>query len=174
VLDLLISDGGLAGDLLARTAKTARVQEMVQLSLSPVLLLGAIGAVLNVVNGRLNSIMERIERLETKVSTDSMGGATEQLPVLRRRQQYAHIAINLGTAAALIICGVVALMFISAFVRPALGTYVAVSWIVAMALVFCALLLFLLETQLATSSVRGHRRPPPDGPHANARDHHTS
>ena len=42
MLDML----SLAGDLIARTSSTARVQEIVELSLAPVFLLAAIGAVL--------------------------------------------------------------------------------------------------------------------------------
>ena len=44
---------GLASEIVARTSETARVQQMVQLSLAPVFLLAAIGAVLNVMNVRL-------------------------------------------------------------------------------------------------------------------------
>ncbi len=51
-----------------------------------------------------------------------------------------------------------ALTFVSAFVRPPLGTVVALCWIVATTLVFGALLFFLLETRLATKSTADTRR----------------
>lgn len=158
MLDFLSADAPFASEILARTASTARVQSIVQLSLAPVFLLASIGALLNVMNGRLIWIVDRVERLE-KLQEDGRGTREiEELPALWRRRKYAHIAINLSTAAALDICAVVALMFISAFVRPALGSFVAFAWVMAMALVFSSLLLFLMETQLATRSARDRRR----------------
>ena len=52
-MDLLTLGSTLAGDLLARTSSTARVQQMVQLSLAPAFLLVAVGSLLNVMNQRI-------------------------------------------------------------------------------------------------------------------------
>jgi len=158
MIDFLTSSPSLAGELLQRTSSTARVQEMVQLSLTPAFLLAAIGALLNVMNQRLTWIVDRVHSLERLEETDLASRELEGLPVLRRRRTFAHLAINLGTAAGLLICAVVALTFVSAFVRPPLGSVVALCWITAMALVFGALLSFLLETRLATKSTIDTRR----------------
>lgn len=154
----LLSGVGLAGELLQRTASTARVQQMVQLSLAPAFLLAAIGAFLNVMNQRLTWITDRVHLLEKLEESNIRDRDVEELPVLRQRRKFAHLAINLSAAAGLMICVVVALTFISAFVRPPLGTFVALGWIVAMALVFAALLVFLLETRLAIRSIGDTRR----------------
>ena len=144
--------------IIERTASTARVQQMVQLSLAPVFMLAAIGAFLNVMNVRLSWVVDRIHLLEKLDEKGISDREIEELPALRQRRHYAHLAINLSASAALFICSVVALLFVSAFVRPALGTYVATGWIAATALVFCALLCFLLETRVATKSIRATRR----------------
>ncbi len=158
-MDFLSSSSvSFASELLERTASTARVQQMVQLSLTPVFLLAAIGAVLNVMNQRLTWIVDRVHLLERIDESDMHSRELDALPVLRQRRTYAHVAINLSTAAGLLICVVVGLTFVSAFVRPALGTLVAFCWIVSMALVFGALLSFLLETRLATKSTVDTRR----------------
>ena len=149
---------GIATDLITRTASTARVQGIVQLSLAPVFLLAAIGAILNVMNARLIWIVDRVERLERREEEGRQSREVDELPALHRRQHYAQVAINLATAAALSICVVVALLFISAFIRPAIGTVVALLWIAAMALVFGSLFYFLRETQLATSTIRERRK----------------
>lgn len=158
MLMLEIISSGISGDLLARAGSTARVQNIVQLSPAPAFLLGAIGAVLNVMNTRLIWIVDRVDRLEKLAESHRLDRELEELPALKRRRKYAQFAINLSTAAALVICLVIALMFISAFVRPSLGTFVATAWIMAMALVFGALLFFLMETQLATASTRERRK----------------
>lgn len=150
---------GLATDLFSRTSSTVRVQAILQLSLAPVFLLAAIGAVLNVMNSRLIWIVERVHKLELRIdSRETRGREAGELPALLRRQQYAHLAINLSTTAAILICAVVALLFVSAFVRPSLGTAVALLWIASMVAVFSALICFLLETRIATSSMRERQR----------------
>lgn len=156
-MDMLTAGASLAGQLLERTSSTARVQQMVQLSLTPAFLLAAIGAFLNVMNQRLTWIVDRVHSLERLEEAEIRDREIEELPVLRQRRRYAHLAINLSTAAGLLICVVVGLTFVSAFVRPALGTVVALCWITAMTLVFGALLSFLFETQLATKSTRDTR-----------------
>ena len=160
MIDFLSSGAAIASDLVARTASTVRVQGIVQLSLAPAFLLAAIGALLNVMNGRLIWIADRVDRLESEDDPRLTDRYAQELPLLRKRRRYAHSAINLSTAAALMICLVVGLMFISAFIRPALGTFVAAAWLLAMALVFSSLLLFLFETHVAASSLRRQRRFP--------------
>ena len=155
-VDILGASTSFAGELLQRTSSTARVQQMVQLSLTPAFLLAAIGAFLNVMNQRLTWIVDRVHVLGRAAESNVATREIEGLPVQRRRQ--AHLAINLSTGAGLLICAVVALMFVSAFVRPPLGTVVALCWITAMGLVFGALLSFLLETRLATKSTEDTRR----------------
>ena len=158
MIEILVSNGTLATDLIARTSNTANVQKIVQISLAPVFLLAAIGAFLNVMNGRLIWLTERVDRLDESEKMGRSDPALEELPVLKRRQTYAHRAVTLSTIAALLICTVVALMFVSAFVRTPIGTYVAAVWISAMALVFASLLFFLLETKFATRSSSERRR----------------
>ena len=155
MLDLTIATA--FGDLLERTASTPRVQSILQLSLAPVFLLAGIGAFLNVMNLRLTWLVERIGSIETALEKRPDMRAADELPVLRRRQRYAHHAVNLSTAAALMICATVALLFVSAFVRTSLGTFVAISWIGAMALIFAALTFFLRETSLATRGLADTR-----------------
>lgn len=155
IADLLAA---VSDSLIERTSSTVRVQSIVQLSLAPVFMLAAIGAVLNVMNMRLTWIVERVDRLEKREEEGGTDREIEELPALRRRQKYAHDAINLSTGAGLLICVVVILLFVSAFIRTAIGTLVAATWITAMVLVSGALLMFLLETRLATQSARDLRR----------------
>ena len=60
-----------------------------------------------------------------------------------------------STAAALTICIVIALLFVSAFITPQIGTLVAIAWIAAMMFLVAGLLLFATETFVA---VRGQQR----------------
>ncbi len=154
----MIETLSITGELIARTSNTAHVQEMVQLSLAPVFLLAGIGAMLNVMNARLVWLIERIAGVENADVQGMAGREREELPALRQRQRYAQRAVSFSTAAGLTICAVVALLFVSAFIRPQIGTAVAVAWILTMTLLSLGLAFFLLETRLATSTARERRK----------------
>src|SRR5690606_25001442 len=102
--------------------------------------------------------VDRVHALERMAESELHTRDIERLPVLRQRRRYEHTAINLSTAAGLLICAVVALSFVGRFVHPALGYSHALGCFVAMALVFGSLLSFLLETRLATKSIVDTRR----------------
>lgn len=148
----------ITGELIERTSSTVRVQEIVQLSLAPVFLLAAIGAMLNVMNLRLTWLFDRIEFIERELEEGVETRMGEELPALRQRQSYAQKAVNLSTSAALTICVVVAVLFISAFIQPRIGTVVAILWVATMVQLSAALLLFFRETSLASASARDRRK----------------
>ena len=157
MLDLLAANANLAVELLERTASTLRVQEIVRLSLAPGFLLAAIGAVMNVIMARMIWVADRIERLEERLEQEEIKHGSQELEWLRRRRTLAQRSIMFATAAALTICVVIALLFISAFIKPQIGTLIAIAWIVTMVFLITALVLFVAETMAAT---KGHR---PDG-----------
>ncbi len=148
----------LTGDLIERTSSTVRVQEIVQLSLAPVFLLAAIGAMLNVMNLRLTWLFDRIELIERQEEAGELTREVEELPALIQRQSYAQIAVKLSTSAALTICLVVAILFVSAFIEPRIGTLVAILWVATMAQLSVALALFFRETSLAAATARERRK----------------
>lgn len=149
MVDLLVLLQGDPGDLLARTASTARVQHIVQLSLAPAFLLAGIGGIMNVMTNRLIWVSDRIERIR-ELEADGHAGLTgDDLPALEQRRIYAQRAVMLSTASAVTISVVIALLFISAFVRPQIGSVIAATWIVTMGLLMAGLTQFWLETRTA-------------------------
>ena len=152
LFDLIASAGGnIATDLLERTASTLRVQEIVRLSLAPAFLLAAIGAVMNVMMARLIWIANRIERLEEKMEDGRTAKDMRELGRLRRRRRLSQRAVMLSTLAALTICVVIALLFVSAFITPQIGTVTAVAWILTMVFLISGLVNFAAETYVAAS-----------------------
>ena len=158
VLDLVAAGGAnIASDLLERTASTLRVQEIVRLSLAPAFLLAAIGAVMNVMMSRLIWIAQRIEKIETRMAEDRKSKGNRELTRLRRRRRLAQRAVMLSTLAALTICVVIALLFISAFITPQIGTVTAVAWILTMVFLVSGLVNFAMETLVAASGQQATR-----------------
>ena len=153
ILDLL-ANSNLATDLLERTSSTFRVQEMVRLSLAPAFLLAGIGAIMNVMMSRLIWVAERIERLEARMEDDRTPREMTELQRLCRRRKLAQRAVMFSTAAALSVCVVIALMFISAFITPQIGSLVALAWITSMGFLITGLVHFAMETIVAASGQR--------------------
>ena len=155
MIEQLAVSTSIAGDLLERTSSTIRVQHMVQLSLAPAFLLAGIGALMNVMVNRLIWVANRIERIEARLAEGKRTPSGPELTRLERRRMLAQRAVVCSTAAALTICIVIALLFVSAFITPQIGTLVVIAWIAAMMFLVAGLLLFATETFVA---VRGQQR----------------
>ncbi len=95
------------------------MQQIVQLSLAPAFLLAGIGAIMNVMTNRLIWVANRIERITQMDEEGRAGTLVGDLPSLEKRRKYAQGAVMFSTLAALTISVVIALLFVSAFIRPA-------------------------------------------------------
>ena len=133
------------------------ISQSIQLAVAPVFLLTGIGSMLNVLTTRLGRVIDRARAIEAAIGgypSERRQLALADLHVLDRRMAMAHWAIALCTCAALLVCIVVAILFIGEL-SPMRGTYfVPLLFIAAMALLIVGLMLFLYEIQIALGSVR--------------------
>lgn len=155
---MLLDTLAAAPTFIERTSSTQQVQHVVQLSLSPVFLLAAIGAVMAVMTNRLIWIANKIDRIVAADEEGRAGIQLEEMPALEQRRIYAQRAVMLSTAAALSISIVIVLLFVSAFVRTPIGTLVAIAWIVTMGFLVAGLSNFLLETRTAARRNRARMK----------------
>jgi hypothetical protein len=135
----------------------ATVGHAIQLSVAPVFLLSGIGAMLAVMTNRMSRIVDRGRVHETRLAAAAAEEAVaihDHLSVLSRRAKLINRAITLLTITALLVCAVVATMFIAAFFSWNAAIPVAVLFVAAMATLFVALLFFLREIFVATASLR--------------------
>ena len=121
-----------------------------------------IGAILNVVAGRLSRTVDRSRSLATEYA--SLGPldrarVTEELHLLDRRILAANRAITCCTASALFVCLVVAVMFVAAPDQVGFARTIAALFIAAMALLTAGLGFFLHEIHLAIRALRLRRGP---------------
>ena len=133
------------------------IAQTIQLAVAPVFLLAGIGGILNVVAGRLARVVDRVRRIENDIpSADPQLRREEidQLALLDRRIRYCHWSIGLCTAAALLICLVVIILFVARLAPIGFAIPVSLLFIAAMATLTLGLLLFLAEVTVATRSVR--------------------
>ncbi|HUK42313.1 MAG TPA: DUF2721 domain-containing protein [Candidatus Acidoferrales bacterium] len=133
------------------------VAHAIQLAVAPVFLLSGIGAILVVLTNRLARIIDRARFLEERLEKPSLEphtGLREDLKVLSRRAQLISRAITLCTVTALLVCTVIAMLFLSASLRFDASLLVSLLFVAAMSAFFFGLLWFLREIYLATVSLR--------------------
>lgn len=144
-------------------ARVTSVAQVIQLSVAPVFLLSGVGTLLIVLTNRLARIVDRTRALEAQQPLSSPPPAEDapgsrELDKLHRRGYIIDWAVSLATVAALLICCVVGILFVGAFLDVHVARSVALCFVAAMAALIGALLCFLREILLATSGLRPRRR----------------
>ena len=135
------------------------VAHAVQLAVAPVFLLTGIAAILSVMTNRLGRVIERARVLEERLegaSPESLATLRADLAVLSRRAKLNGRAITLCTTTALLVCCVIAVLFLSAFLRFDASIPVALLFIAAMLCFFLGLLWFLAR-DLPCNDESAHR-----------------
>lgn len=133
------------------------IAHAIELAVAPVFLLTGIGAILAVMTSRLGRIIDRARVLEANLDSASpklVATFRSDLAILSRRAKLISRAITLCTGTALLICTVIAVLFLSGFFNFDATIPIAVLFIAAMASFFLGLLWFLREIYLATVSLR--------------------
>lgn len=152
--------GGEAGDALAvmmHLPAISNIAQTIQLAIAPVFLLAGIGAFLNVLTGRLARIVDRsrlLADLHGATTGDEHDRHVEELRLIDRRIALVNAAISFNVASAIAICLLVALLFVTQLAGLAYRVAVALSFILAMALLVTGLVLFLIEINLAIRGLR--------------------
>ena len=132
------------------------VSETIQAAIAPVFLLAGIGAFLNVMVGRLSRIVDRartIEQLHPRSTGQEHDRHVWELRIIDRRIAVINNAIFLCTASALVVCVVVALMFVSRLANLHVGLWVAATFIVSMLLLMAGLVYFLIEVRISLGAI---------------------
>lgn len=135
----------------------ASVGHAIQLSVAPVFLLSGIGAMLAVMTNRLARVVDRARGVEARLLGAAPGDVESSHGHLRtfsRRAKYINLAITFCTITALLVCAVVATLFVGAFLQFDASVPVAVLFIGAMSMFFVGLLCFLREIFIATANLR--------------------
>src|SRR5271169_203334 len=146
------------GSLTTSPVQSVDIAHLIQIALTPIFLISAIGVTLNVLTSRLARIVDRARAMESELGHPEYrpGGRDlhSALDVLARRARYINAAITLITLSALFISLVVVMLFVNAFLRWDLSAFIACLFILSMATLAAALLTFLIEVRIATITLR--------------------
>jgi hypothetical protein len=137
-------------------AQITDIAHTIQLAVAPVFMLAGIGSFLNVLTGRLNRVVDRARYLagEHHNQRGERSKLVAELRMLDQRIWLASVAIWLCTASAVMICFVVAGLFIADLARLGFARTMAVGFVLAMLLLVLGLLVFLIEVQIAYRAIR--------------------
>jgi hypothetical protein len=141
------------------TVQSVDVAHLIQVALTPIFLISAIGVTLNVLTNRLARIVDRARAMEDILRQPDHPAQEGQdlhtnLGVLARRARYINAAITLITLSALFIAVVVVMLFVNAFLRWDLSAFIAGMFILSMVSLCAALLAFLIEVRVATNTLQ--------------------
>ncbi len=131
------------------------IAHAIQLAVTPVFLLAGVGAMLSVMANRLARIIDRGRVLHDRRHHEQSEARDidVELSVIDHRMRVVNTAISLCTLCALLICAVVAVLFLGTITARGNATAIAVLFIAAMACLIGALLAFLVEIYMATVKV---------------------
>lgn len=133
------------------------VGHVIQLAIAPVFMLTAIGTVLNVLVARLGRAVDRrrilaaaLPGLDGEVAVE----ARLEIEFEVRRIRIIFYAMTASVVSALLVCVLISLAFVDAFVTLDLAKVVAALFILAMLALLASLILFLREILLSLNSPR--------------------
>lgn len=134
------------------------ITHTIQLAVAPVFLLAGIGALMTVVTSRLGRAVDRARILEERLASGVCESDTQcyqkDLGVLDRRMVLSQRAITLTCLSALLVCILVAALFIGNLLALDADGVIAVLFIAAMAVLIGGLSFFLAEVTIATRMLR--------------------
>ena len=132
------------------------IAQTIQLSLSPVFMLAGIGALLNVLAGRLSRVVDRarvVEGLHVASSGPDHDRHIWELRLLDRRISIVNAALFLAVSSAVMICCVVAMLFVAELAKLQIGRVVAVAFVLAMAFLIASLTCFMIEVRVSLRAI---------------------
>jgi len=133
------------------------VAHAIQLALAPVFLLTGIAGILNVMAGRLARILDRGRQLtehDLPRPVDGVGTIDVELQSLERRRHLASAAITACTFSALLVCTVIAALFLEVLLQVEMKWLVGLLFTGSTVALVVGLAYFLREVHLATQTVR--------------------
>ena len=137
------------------------IGHIIQLSIAPVFLLTGVGTNMLVLTNRLARIIDRSRALEERGESVDIQIPDErreqEMEILFRRAQKINRAITLSTTCALLICVVVAALFLGDALNLRLGTLIATLFVLAMVALTGSFIYLLREILLATEFLDAQR-----------------
>ena len=132
------------------------ISHIIQLAIAPVFLLAGVGTNLAVLTNRLARIIDRSRVLEARLDAMDETACSEihgELATLYRRAHLINRAITLSTSCALLVCVVIATLFIGGALQLKLALFIALCFVFGMFALIGSFFYFLREIFVATRTL---------------------
>lgn len=137
------------------------IGQIIQLAIAPVFLLTGVGTNLTVLTNRLARIIDRSRVLEDMVSAQGAGTLSPNMRIeldeLYQRSHLINRAITLSSTCALLICLVIAALFLGDALDLHLDKIVAALFVSGVLALIGSFIYFLREIFVATKTLRRQR-----------------
>lgn len=136
------------------------IGHIIQLAIAPVFLLTGVGTNLAVLTNRLGRIIDRSRTVDQQVLHGNQAERDEarsELDVLYQRAHLIGRAITLSTSCGLLVCLVIAALFVGDLLNLGLSRFIAGLFILAMLALIGSFLYLLREILVATRTMWMHK-----------------
>ncbi|GAA4034197.1 DUF2721 domain-containing protein [Actimicrobium antarcticum] len=135
------------------------VGHIIQLAIAPVFLLTGVGTHLVVLTNRLSRIIDRSRKLEERMHVVVQVDPNDavEIAVLYQRAHLINAAISLATACALLVCLVIATLFIGDAFNLGFGKFIAALFVLGMLSLIGSYCFFMREIVIATRTLTMRR-----------------
>jgi hypothetical protein len=134
------------------------IAHVIQAAVAPVFLLTGVSATLGVLTNRLARVIDRARLFEAEYAAAADAGVRsdfrDRLAALAQRSHVINLAITLCTVSAVLVCAVIATLFVAAMLDLDASRLVAALFIGTMLTLTGAFATFLREIYLAVRTVR--------------------
>ena len=134
------------------------VGHMIQLAIAPVFLLTGVGTMLVVLTNRLARIIDRTRVVEARMREEGEHpDCVAELRSLYRRAGLINVAIAANSLCALLVCLVIAMLFLADSTNLPFDRYIAVCFVLAMAALTASFVYFLREVFVGSRYLRAQQ-----------------
>jgi hypothetical protein len=144
--------------------QTNDIGHVIQLAIAPVFLLTGVATKLTVLMNRLARIIDRTRDLKIELRKGPDPECSEELDVLYQRWRLINYAITSSTGCGLLICLIIACLFLGDTTNLPLDRYVAGMFVVAMITLIASFIFLLREVTVSFRYMRIHRHDVPARP----------
>ena len=133
------------------------ISEIMQTAVTPVFLLAGIGALLNVMTGRLGRIIDRLRYLQSFL--ERVNSEDKEIILMNRtrlilRTRFINTSIFFCTLSGLIVCIVIGTLFVGGINQITLDSFISVAFILCMLSLILSLIFLICEILFATRTSR--------------------
>jgi hypothetical protein len=136
--------------------QTNDIGHVIQLAIAPVFLLTGVATKLTVLMNRLARIIDRTRVLKEELRVKPSEECHEELEVLYKRWKLINYALTASTACGLLICVIIAFLFLDDTANLPLDRYIAGMFVLAMIALIASFIYLLREVFLSFRYMRMH------------------